>query len=106
MHQNSLANLQKWEKGVSGNPTGRRVGSKNIATLVNELLAEEISPDFPLSADLQTLLAGQPKSYAQAVVYSLFYKAISGDVKAMTLLVKLQARGDVLETTLLPTDLF
>lgn len=38
MHSNSLANLQKWPKGTSGNPAGRKLGSKNISTIVRELL--------------------------------------------------------------------
>jgi hypothetical protein len=43
MHQNSLANLQKWAKGTSGNSADREVGSKNIATIVRELLGQDIA---------------------------------------------------------------
>lgn len=35
---NLLANLKKWQKGTSDNPAGRKLGSKNIATSVRELI--------------------------------------------------------------------
>jgi hypothetical protein len=58
MHTNSLANLNRWQKGTSGNPAGRKEGSKNMATIVRELLDSKIDPRFPLDDNLKQLVAG------------------------------------------------
>lgn len=31
-------NLKPWQKGVSGNPAGRKAGTRNIKTVIQELL--------------------------------------------------------------------
>lgn len=85
MHQNSLNNLKKWPKGTSGNSAGRKVGSKNIATIVRELLEQDIDPRFPLN---------NGTSYAKAIVYAMFLKAIDGDVRAATYITELQLTGE------------
>ncbi len=36
--EKSKKNLKSWKKGTSGNPKGRKRGSKNFATLLKELL--------------------------------------------------------------------
>lgn len=83
MHQNSLANLQKWSKGTSGNPVGRKLGSKNIATIVRELLEQDIDTRFPLNDRLKQLIADNSTSYAKAIVYAMLLKAIDGYIRAV-----------------------
>lgn len=56
MHHKSLTNLKPWTKGVTGNPSGRRVGSRNIATIVQELLEQDIDITFPLNDKLKELV--------------------------------------------------
>ena len=92
MHSNSLLNLEKnkWKSGQSGNPSGRKVGSKNIATIVRELLEEEIDPRFPLDNSLKELIADKGLTYAKAIVYALMIKAIQGDVRACSSIIELQ----------------
>jgi hypothetical protein len=75
-------NLKQWEKGQSGNPLGRKTGSKNISTLVRELLEQEINPELILNPKVASLVQGKPTSYAQAVVLAMLHKAIEGDVRA------------------------
>lgn len=97
MHPNSLANLNKWQKGISGNPAGRRTGSKNIASMVRGLLEEEIDPRFPLDNSLKQLIADSGATYAKAIVYALMIKAIQGDVRAANSLIELQMTGNIQE---------
>jgi hypothetical protein len=97
MHQKSLTNLSKgkWQKGTSGNPAGRKAGSKNIASIVRELLDEDIDPRFPLDNNLKELIADKGMSYAKAIVYALMIKAIHGDVRACNSLIELQMTGSI-----------
>jgi len=67
MNQNSLANLQKWPKGTSGNPSGRKLVSKNIATIVRELLEQDIDTRFPLNDSLKQLVTDNGTSHATAI---------------------------------------
>ena len=75
-------NLKPWQSGQSGNPLGRRTGSRNISTLVKQLLEQELDPRLPLSPKIASLLQDKPTSYAQAIVLAMLYKAIEGDVRA------------------------
>ncbi len=94
MNQNSLANLHKWQKGTSGNPTGRTRGSKNLATIVRELLEQDIDTKFPLNDRLKQLIADNGTSYAKAIIYAMLLKALDGDVRAATYLTELQLTGE------------
>lgn len=94
MHTNSLANLKPWQAGQSGNPVGRKLGSKNIATIVKELLEQDIDTRFPLNDRLKHLIADNGTSYAKAIVYAMLLKAIDGDVRAATYLTELQITGE------------
>jgi heat shock protein HspQ len=94
MHQNSLNNLKKWQVGQSGNPAGRKVGSKNVATIVRELLEQDIDPRFPLNDRLRQLISDNGTSYAKAIVYSMLLKAIDGDVRAAIYLTELQLTSE------------
>lgn len=71
MHSNSLANLKPWPKGVSGNSSGRKVGSKNLTTIVRELLEQEIDTRFPLNSSLKELIADNNTTYAKAMICAM-----------------------------------
>lgn len=94
MHQNSLSNLKPWQAGISGNPSGRKPGSRNISTIVRELLEQEVDSDFPINERLAKILNGKSKSYVEAVVIAMTKKAIDGDVRAATWLVEQQQKGE------------
>lgn len=94
MHTNSLANLKPWQAGQSGNLTGRKVGSKNIATIAKELLEQEIDTRFPLNDRLKQLIADNGTTYAKAIVYAMLMKAIDGDVRAAAYLTELQLTSE------------
>ncbi|CAN5715234.1 hypothetical protein BH23PAT2_BH23PAT2_04190 [soil metagenome] len=94
MNDKSLSNLKPWPKGMSGNPVGRRVGSRNISTLVRKLLEQDIEDNFPLNEGLAKLLNGKDRTYVEAVVIAMTKKAIDGDVRAATWLVDQQEKGD------------
>jgi len=94
MHQNSLSNLKPWQAGISGNPSGRKPGSRNISTIVRELLEQEVDSDFPINEQLVKILNGKSKSYVEAVVIAMTKKAIDGDVRAATWLVEQQQKGE------------
>lgn len=94
MNNKSLANLKPWPKGISGNPAGRRVGSRNISTIVQEILEQDIDDDFPINERLTKLLNGKNKSYVEAVAIAMTKKAIDGDVRVATWLVEQQQKGE------------
>lgn len=41
MNNKNYPNLRSWKKGQSGNPKGRKVGSKNVSTIVRKLLDQK-----------------------------------------------------------------
>lgn len=71
---NQLANLKKarWKKGESGNPKGRPPLLPDLRTLLAKVMSEERDG---LSA-------------AEAVLRSLFNKALKGDVRASEVLLE------------------
>lgn len=94
----SYPNLKQWQKGQSGNPTGRKVGSKNISTLVREMLEQEINPELPLNPKVTLLTQGKPTSYAQAVVLAMLHKAIEGDVRAAQFIADHSMRSELIDS--------
>lgn len=95
MNHKSLSNLKPWQPGTSGNPSGRKAGSRNVSSIVRELLEQGIDDDFPVNEQLTKLLSGKSKSYVEAVVIAMTKKAIDGDVRAATWLVEQQQKGEV-----------
>jgi hypothetical protein len=95
---NAYPNLKQWQKGQSGNPTGRKVGSKNISTLVRELLEQEVNPELPLNPKITSLVQGKPTSYAQAVVLAMLHKAIEGDVRAAQFIADHSMRSELADS--------
>lgn len=83
MNNKNHPNLKSWKKGQSGNPAGRKQGSKNVSTIVRKLLEQDAKDGLLSSADLTELANGKPTSYAQAMVLAMIKKALEGDVRAV-----------------------
>lgn len=63
---------------------GRRKGSKNLSTIVNELLDTDMSLTEPISKEMKQYFGNSPTTYAKAVAIAMLTKAINGDVRAAT----------------------
>lgn len=83
MNNKNYANLKPWKKGQSGNPTGRKHGSRNVSTIVRKLLEQSAVDEVLQTSNLTELAKGQPTSYAQAMVLAMIKKALEGDVRAV-----------------------
>lgn len=71
MNTKNYPNLKPWKPGQSGNPTGRKPGSKNVSTIVRKLLEQDAEKGLLSSSNLTNLASGQPTSYAQAMVLAM-----------------------------------
>ena len=71
----------QWRRGQSGNPKGRKKGSRNFKTDVNELLNSMVS----------VVRDGKPAkmSAQRAVLERLYDKALNGDSRALIQLIRL-----------------
>jgi hypothetical protein len=71
----------QWRKGQSGNPKGRKQGTRNFKTEVKELLNSMVS----------VVRDGKPAkmSAQRAALERLFDKALNGDIRALTQLIRL-----------------
>lgn len=63
---------------------GRRKGSKNLSTIVNELLDADMSLAEPIEEGLKQYFGNSPTTYAKAIATAMVIKAINGDVRAAT----------------------
>jgi hypothetical protein len=95
MNNKNYPNLRSWKKGQSGNPTGRKQGSKNVSTIVRKLLEQNAGDNLLISTHLTDLAKGQPTSYAQAMVLAMIKKALEGDVRAVKWLAERQDKSYV-----------
>ncbi len=93
MKNKDYPNLTSWQPGQSGNPAGRKPGSKNISTIVQELLDQDANHDILMSNNLTQLTNGATTTYAKAVVYAAIAKALQGNIQAIVWLTELQERG-------------
>lgn len=77
-------NLKPWKPGQSGNPQGRPKGSRNLKSLIQDILTDpkvcEELTDWENKIQADTPL--------EAIIYALFSKAVEGDLKAADLLFK------------------
>jgi Family of unknown function (DUF5681) len=71
----------RFQKGQSGNPTGRRRGSKNVATLLEQVLSERVIVTENGKRKAITKL--------EAMLKQLANQAASGDHRAIKLLIPL-----------------
>jgi hypothetical protein len=90
MKNQKYPNLKPWQPGQSGNPAGRKPGSKNISTIVRELLDQEASNDVLAKSSIAEMVQGQPTSYAKAIVQVTIKKALKGDMRAIIWLTEQQ----------------
>lgn len=90
MNNKKYPNLKPWQPGQSGNPAGRKVGSKNVSTIVRELLKQDADTDILVSTKVADLANGRPTSYAQAIVLAMLRKALEGNVQAVSWLTEQQ----------------
>lgn len=98
MTKNDYPNLKPWKAGQSGNPAGRKVGSKNVSTIVRELLEQDVDTDLLISTKIADLANGKPTSYAQAIVLAMLRKALEGNVQAVCWLTEQQVQSYASET--------
>ena len=63
---------------------GRKKGSKNLSTIVCELLDADMSLTEPIDEGLKQYYGNSPTTYAKAVATAMIIKAINGDVRAAT----------------------
>lgn len=75
----SIEKIKKyqWKPGQSGNPLGRPKGSRNISTILKEILDYEISARDPISGEKITV------PISTIVNARLVRKAMDGDNKAI-----------------------
>ena len=76
----------RFKPGQSGNPKGRPKGSKNLATLAREILAQSV-----------TLIEGDQKrevTKREAVVLSIVQGAMKGNPKHVAALLKITGEGE------------
>lgn len=97
MNNKNYPNLKPWKHGQSGNPAGRKLGSKNVSTIVRKLLEQNAVDEIISSSNLTDLAKGQPTSYAQAMVLAMIKKALEGDVRAVKWLAERQDRSYIME---------
>jgi hypothetical protein len=93
MNNKKYSNLKPWQPGQSGNPAGRKPGSKNISTMVAELLDEEATADMLAMSGIAELTQGASTSYAKAVVWATIQKAVKGNMQAIMWLAEQQERA-------------
>lgn len=92
MNNKKYSNLKPWQPGQSGNPAGRKLGSKNISTIVRELLDHEADAEVLAKSSVGELVQGTPTSYAKAVVWATIQKALQGDIRAIAWLAEQQEK--------------
>lgn len=98
MNNKKYPNLKSWKTGQSGNPAGRKVGSKNVSTIVRELLEQDANEQLLAASNIAELANGKPTSYAQAIVLAMLRKALEGNVQAVCWLAEQQGLSYASET--------
>lgn len=92
-------NLTSWKPGQSGNPAGKPSGSKNLSTIIRDML-EDGELDWekvPIKGSAR-FAAKYGKRGWEAISYVAFAKAMSGDSAAREWLRKSQY-GDKMDVT-------
>ena len=92
MQNQKYPNLTPWQPGQSGNPAGRKPGSKNMSTIVRELLDQDADTGILSSNNITQLTNGETTTYAKAVALAAISKALKGDMQAIIWLAEQQRR--------------
>lgn len=93
MKTQKYPNLTPWKPGQSGNPAGRKPGSKNMSTIVKELLENEAVGAILARNNLTQFTQNSSATYTQAVVWAMINKALQGNVQAAIWLAEQQERN-------------
>lgn len=93
MNSKNYPNLKSWKKGQSGNPAGRKPGSRNVSTIVRKMLEQNTVDEMLVSNNLADMAHGQPISYAKAMVLAMIKKALEGDIRAVRWLAERQDKS-------------
>jgi len=83
MQHKKHKNLKPWKPGQSGNPAGRKPGSKNVSTIVRELLEQDVIDGVLGGIPLSQSIKSKSTTYSQAMVLVMIQKALDGDVRAV-----------------------
>lgn len=92
MKTQKYPNLTPWQPGQSGNPAGRKPGSKNMSTIVQELLDQEADSDMLAGSSISELTQDTSMTYAKAVVLATIKRALQGNMQAIAWLAEQQER--------------
>jgi len=92
MKTQKYPNLTPWQPGQSGNPAGRKSGSKNMSTLVKELLDEDADRDLLAQSSIAALVQDASLTYGKAVVLATIQKALQGNMQAISWLAEQQEK--------------
>jgi len=103
MKTQKYPNLTPWQPGQSGNPAGRKIGSKNISTIVQELLDQEADSNILTKSNIVDFVNGETITFAKAVVLATLFKALQGNMQAICWLAEQQERGAVVQERLTQT---
>ncbi len=85
MEDKTYPNLKPWQPGTSGNPNGRKIGSRNVSTIIRELLEEDIDSAILSNPNVLLTADDKPKSYARGIAKAMCIKALEGNVQAARL---------------------
>lgn len=89
----------QFKKGESGNPEGKKPGTRSLATIVKDLLEGEINWKLvPIKNSNELAEKYKNKAAWEALVHTAFSKAMAGDVRAAEWLRK-SGYGDKLDVT-------
>jgi hypothetical protein len=74
----NIENIEKhkFKKGQSGNPEGKKIGTKNRATILKQFLSAKIDVKNPETGELEK------KTFEEAIELAILNKANNGDVIA------------------------
>ena len=72
---------------------GRKKGSKNLSTIVRELLEGTVSLSEPFNDDIKPYLQNSSTTYATAIAKSMITKAINGDVRAANWVLECESKA-------------
>lgn len=74
---------------------GRKKGSKNLSTIVKELLEGNMSLTEPINKEMKDYFSNSPTTYKTAIVKAMIIKAINGDVRAANWVLECENRAEV-----------
>jgi Family of unknown function (DUF5681) len=80
MKTNSISNLKPFKKGTSGNPAGKKKGTKHAATLIRKFLESKAKLTNSVTGERATM------SHFEGVILAQIAKALNSDTQAFNAL--------------------